>query len=256
MTDPYQVLGVDRNASDEDIKKAYRTLSRKYHPDANINNPNKAAAENKFKEVQAAYNQIIYEKEHGAPPPGYGQSSSGTQNGSYYGQGTQYKDPYSNYGPFGGFGGFGGFYDNAGQRSGDYGGQSQNAQYEDEDALKYRAAVNYINSGSYDDALHVLDTIGNRSAQWYYLGALAHVNLGNNVNAKEYARKAYEMEPGNYQYRQLLSQLESGGQWYQRQGSSYGFPSLNFSQWCLTIIALNVFCNCLCGGGGCYGYHF
>ena len=45
MSDPYRVLGVDRNASDEEIKKAYRALSRRYHPDANINNPNKEQAE-------------------------------------------------------------------------------------------------------------------------------------------------------------------------------------------------------------------
>ena len=41
MSDPYSILGVDRNATDEDVKKAYRKLSRQYHPDANINNPKK-----------------------------------------------------------------------------------------------------------------------------------------------------------------------------------------------------------------------
>jgi len=54
MTDPYQVLGISRGASDEEIKKAYRSLSRKYHPDANVNNPNKDAAEERFKQVQQA----------------------------------------------------------------------------------------------------------------------------------------------------------------------------------------------------------
>ena len=49
MTDPYKVLGVSRDASDDEVKKAYRTLSRKYHPDANINNPNKDQAEEMFK---------------------------------------------------------------------------------------------------------------------------------------------------------------------------------------------------------------
>ena len=57
--DPYEVLGVTPSASDDEIKKAYRTLSRKYHPDANINNPNRAQAEENFKQVQQAYEQIL-----------------------------------------------------------------------------------------------------------------------------------------------------------------------------------------------------
>ena len=54
MLDPYSVLGLSRTASEDEVKKAYRALSRKYHPDANVNNPNRDKAEEKFKEIQQA----------------------------------------------------------------------------------------------------------------------------------------------------------------------------------------------------------
>ncbi|SEK96041.1 DnaJ domain-containing protein [Pseudobutyrivibrio ruminis] len=87
MLNPYSVLGVERGASDEEIKKAYRNLSRKYHPDANINNPNKAQAEEKFKEIQAAYNQIMDERQNGSYSNSYSDNYSYGYN-SYGSQGA------------------------------------------------------------------------------------------------------------------------------------------------------------------------
>ena len=62
---PYEVLGLSQNASKDEIKKAYRELSRKYHPDANINNPLADLAEEKFKEVQEAYDLLMNQQESG-----------------------------------------------------------------------------------------------------------------------------------------------------------------------------------------------
>ena len=58
MNDPYQILGVSENASDEEIKKAYRELARKYHPDNYHDNPLADLAQEKMKEINAAYEQI------------------------------------------------------------------------------------------------------------------------------------------------------------------------------------------------------
>ena len=143
MTDPYSVLGVDRNASDEEIKKAYRRLSRKYHPDANINNPHKDEAEAKFKEVQQAYQRIMDERERGYTSGGYGQSSSGSgYSGNTYGGGS-----YDDYDPFGGFGNFGGYGPFGGGdpfgNSGSYGGRQQNRSESEEDIHLRAAAIIY-----------------------------------------------------------------------------------------------------------------
>lgn len=77
MNNPYEVLGVTRQASNDEIKKAYRTLSKKYHPDSYVNNPLSDLAEEKFKEVQEAYEQIMKEREGGGYS--YGKTGSGNQ---------------------------------------------------------------------------------------------------------------------------------------------------------------------------------
>ena len=59
---PYEVLGVSRNASIDEIKKAYKELSRRYHPGSYVGNPLSSLAEEKFKQVQEAYDAIMKEK--------------------------------------------------------------------------------------------------------------------------------------------------------------------------------------------------
>ena len=230
MTDPYSVLGVDRNASDDEIKKAYRQLSRKYHPDANINNPNKDQAEAKFKEVQQAYDQIVKERERGTSDYGYGGYGQ-SQGQGYGGFGT-------GYGGFGGFGGFGGL-----------GGYQQSRQdANDEDSLRLNAAANYINSRHFTEAMNVLNGITSHSARWHYLNAAANAGLGNNIEAKAHAREAVNMEPNNVQYRNFLNQMEMGGGWYQSMGQSYGRPMGGSDDFCMKLCIANMLCNCCCGG--------
>ncbi len=221
MRDPYQVLGVSRGASDEEIKKAYRNLSRKYHPDANVNNPNKDAAEEKFKQVQQAYDQIMKEKQQGSAY-GYGNSYGGNGYGT-----SDYEDP------FGGFGGFGGYYG------------SRNAYQEENSRLQ--AAANYIRNGYYREALNVLNDmpLNERNGRWYYYSAVANQYSGNTATALEHIRRAVELEPSNVQYRQFQQNLECGGTWYTTMGSGYERP-YSGSSWCLRMLLLNLFCNFCC----------
>ena len=95
MTDPYSVLGISPGADDETLKKAYRQKCKQYHPDLHPDDP---AAEEHFKEVQAAYSEIMRRKQGG------GQSYSQGGAGSYSRQNSYgYQEPFSGfaYGPFG-----------------------------------------------------------------------------------------------------------------------------------------------------------
>lgn len=81
MNDPYKVLGISRNATDEEVKKAYRDLARKYHPDNYVDNPLSDLVQEKMKEINEAYDTI--QKERAAEKNTYNTYNQGTTGESY-----------------------------------------------------------------------------------------------------------------------------------------------------------------------------
>ena len=211
--DPYQILGVDRNATDEEIKRAYRRLAKQYHPDAN---PGDEYAAKKMQEINDAYDRIKNpEKNQGA--------ASGGQGYNPYGQSYGY-DPFRGY----------------------YQRQSYGQKYADS---HLQAAHNYILYRRYREALNVLSQAeGARGAAWYYLSALANQGLGNQVTALEHMRKAVSMEPDNQEYLNALNRMEHGGDAYRRTAGNFNGFDLRMNP-CATL-CLCMLCNRMCPGMG------
>ena len=89
MRDPYQVLGVPSTATDEEVKKAYRDLARKYHPDNYHDNPLADLAQERMKEINEAY-EAVQSQRKAARAGGYGGYQAGYQSG-YQSGGSRYQ---------------------------------------------------------------------------------------------------------------------------------------------------------------------
>ena len=220
-------------------------MSRKYHPDANINNPNKAQAEEMFKTVQQAYNQIMKEKENAASG-GYGYNAGG-----YGYDGDTQNHRQGAYGDFGDFGGFWGF-DPFGYGYGSQGGQSRQKTAGDKNSNYLRAAANYIRSGSFAEALNVLDGIEDRDGAGTFTVRRHMPERVNRQRRLNTPSVQWQWTRIICSIRWLYRQLVSGGQWYAGQGRAYGRSSADNGtcDFCVKLLLLNMCCN-LCGSGLC-----
>ncbi len=207
VSDPYKVLEINENATPEEIKKAYRRLAKKYHPDLN---PNDSTAAIKMTEINEAYDMLTN-------PDKY--KNMNNQNGS---QQTQNKQHQYQYG-----------YSGNNQQQDAYGfdfesifgfmfdSQTVNLEVESSDSVEIKKSISLIKNRRYEDALSILNDIisTNRNARWYFVSSYANYHLNKEDLAFEQIKKALELSPNNQNYKlfykkqyQEMQRKQSSGQ--------------------------------------------
>ncbi len=219
MRDPYEVLGVQRSATEQEVTNAYRKLAKKFHPDLN---PNDANAQKKMAEINVAYEEI---KSGRAKYQDYSRPQQGPQ-------GAQ-----GGYGGYGGFNPFEGF---------GYGWQrpAQEAQRERYDG--FDPVRRYVNAMRYNEALYALSQISPRNAEWYYLSAVANFGLGNRVSAINQIDEAIRLSPENPVYQQARMQIQGSSQQYAQRSHGFGIPNMSgLNTLCMGLCVARLCCGCI-----------
>lgn len=211
VDDPYKVLGVSHSASAEEIKKAYRSKAKQYHPDLHPDDP---AAARRMNEINEAYDMLQnpekyesrrkQEERRQAQSTAY-RSSGGSQNygnGRYQGAGGWSSD-------FGGFDfeeffGFG-----FGEAQYDTTPRAQQG-----DAPDLVRAISLVNARRCTEAISVLSrmTSAYRNDRWYYVSSVAYYGYGDKARAEDLLQRAIRMNPNNKIYQSLLRQYRRNGQ--------------------------------------------
>ena len=233
VNNPHQLLGVSENATQEEIKRAYRRKAKECHPDLHPGDPDAAR---KMNELNEAYDMLMnpekYARRQQQNP--YGQQRQGNPYGqSYGGQGGWQSD----------FGGFGfGFEDLFG-----FGGQTYQAAPPTEqpgDPELFRQAIRDINQRQYQSAIAHLQNVvsAQRSARWYYLSGVANRGAGNAIQAVEHMTRACQMDPNNGLYHTLLRQYRQAGQTYTANGQGHSRTVLDPNMLCYLCCMMQLCC--------------
>ena len=214
------MLGVNQNATEDEVKAAYRKLVKKYHPDQYKGTDYEATANEKLKQINEAYDMI--------------KNGRTSANNSYYSnQGQQY-------------GGYGYNYNTNGQQS--YGYQNG---YNSEQLFKQIRA--FLAAGRFYEAEILLKTTSIRNAEWYFLMGNVYWFRGWQLEAKKYYAQACNMDPANEEYRAAFNRVNTNSY---AAGSGYRDPRYararsndDICDCCCKLWALDTLCECM--GGDC-----
>ena len=239
IRDPYQVLGIQRGATEDEIKKAYRKKAKECHPDMHPDDPD---ATQKMNEVNEAYDMLMHpEKYRGSQIP-WQNGQSGTQGDPFQGTNPFYTYTTSGaqgWNPFGDFFGGSPFY------------TTPPVQDEPGDSPQLQAVVTALQRRDYRLAMQILTGMPQeqRIARWHYLMALIHEGSRNPGSAQIEIRRAIELDPNNLVYRQVLERYTHAAEPYaQRSHGSYRQvidPRMLIGTFCLPMLFCRFgFCCC------------
>jgi len=215
MQNPYDILEINRTATDEEIKKAYRELAKKYHPDNFKDNPLADLAGEKMKTINEAYDEI--------------QRQRNNSRGSY-------KSYNSNNSQYGGYG-----YYNSSSNSNAY--------------TNFPRVRELINRKNFSEAEIILESVSQneRTAEWYYLSGVIFAEKGWFFDAQKNFETAYNLDPDNNEYRDALYYIKNksndfysnGG--YSRYNQSRNDAGCTGCDICMGLMCADCLCSCCRG---------
>ena len=179
---PYEVLGVSEGADEETIKKAYKELVKKYHPDKYVNNPLADLAAEKMKEINKAYDMLT--KKKNTSDTGGGAGAAGGSGG---------------YGPYGGYGSYGGY---------------QNIK------PTFTLVRQMIAMRRHQQAIMLLEQLP-KTAEWYFLSGIANIGRGWYDQGLQHLEMAVKMDPDNSEYSDTLNRVKDNANAYTHGGEMY-----------------------------------
>ncbi len=215
---PYEVLGVNQNATQDEIKEAYRKLVKKYHPDQYKGTAFEAEANEKLKQINEAYDMLKNGKRR---------QTYNTGNTSYSGGQTGYN--------------------NTG-----YGNGTSGVTFEQ----LLASARQYINAGRYLEAELLLRSTNMRSAEWFFLMGNVQWCKGWPLEARKCYAQAMSLDPNNEDYKAAYDRVNQSAGRNSGGGYGYGYRQPNYRRsnddlcdCCCKLWALDTLCECM--GGDC-----